>query len=739
MPFLPYNYLPGTIVNIVDGGLTSAFAPQDDAILVIGTAGQGVVNTPYQVTDRSVAAGQFGFSGSLEKAIEECAIYSDNIIAFRMGTSPMIVSGIGLDNTSGSATPGFSITFGDVEADSANQYAIWYAEGVLAVYENGEIVYSNETGASVDTSNIFISGNVAGNVGLTIGTGEDPSLSGAILVSNFSTLSGTSNQPAPTITQQPVDGTQLTGRQLYIALRKALDLLEGIVVKIIYAPDAVLDQPNVAFYNSTDSTTASNNPVTNPNAIDWLITTKDSFNNYMYQWASESVDSSGNVVTAYGGLTSTLEGALPAVIAASTLSAPSTVTLTAVAAGDPLSGTLKFQMGAAGAQVVVTLSNSTLANAVANITGAIEGGSVSGVTCAALSNVITITGTEDGTVAGANTFIVQNDLIDIQAGAAPGFASAAARQGAGFMEVNYGCTLGNFAAELSRIGPLVVAVIGTTGPVSTNLVNTRKWIGYLPTYNSNGDPVTHGAGLLGNPYLTGTTAQKMNSLCADYSNGFRAPGLYVTADGSYDGEIELDPNGNPIDAGAHLHVAADWCALSTGWAISYVSNIAGLVTGFLSSLDATSGLTNKQVKATQIWQPTPVQLDALTEAKISVLRFKGNNAQPALLHDLTAASDNSDYTNMIRVRCMGVVIQTLLNRANGYIGQSTLDGLTLTAMKTELDQDLVNLTTRGYCNHSNVTITSTAAQQKIGHATLSLTCNPADELIQLTANVGIGQ
>jgi hypothetical protein len=36
-------------------------------------------------------------------------------------------------------------------------------------------------------------------------------------------------------------------------------------------------------------------------------------------------------------------------------------------------------------------------------------------------------------------------------------------------------------------------------------------------------------------------------------------------------------------------------------------------------------------------------------------------------------------------------------------------------------------------------IQSTPAQQKIGHATLYLTCHPADELIQLTAHVAIGQ
>jgi len=76
------------IVNTLDGGLTASFAPQDDSILVIGTAGQGPINTPYQVTDRALAAQTFGFSGTLERAIEECATYSDNILAFRMGLPP---------------------------------------------------------------------------------------------------------------------------------------------------------------------------------------------------------------------------------------------------------------------------------------------------------------------------------------------------------------------------------------------------------------------------------------------------------------------------------------------------------------------------------------------------------------------------------------------------------------------------------------------------------------------------
>ena len=134
---------PGVIVNTLDGGLTAAFAPQDDSILVIGTAGQGVVNTPYQVTDRALAAKEFGFSGSLERGIEECASNSDNILAFRCGTKPMVLAGVGLDTTTGSATPGFDITFNDVTSDAGTRYQIWYSAGVLSVWKDGTLEYSN--------------------------------------------------------------------------------------------------------------------------------------------------------------------------------------------------------------------------------------------------------------------------------------------------------------------------------------------------------------------------------------------------------------------------------------------------------------------------------------------------------------------------------------------------------------------------------------------------------------------
>ena len=110
-----YNYLPGVIVNTLDGGLVAPSTPQDDSILIIATAGSGPTNTPYQVTDRQASFNLFGGLGSLSRAVEECATYSDNVTVFRFGATPMQLENVGNDTIVGSSTPGFAITFnGDV-------------------------------------------------------------------------------------------------------------------------------------------------------------------------------------------------------------------------------------------------------------------------------------------------------------------------------------------------------------------------------------------------------------------------------------------------------------------------------------------------------------------------------------------------------------------------------------------------------------------------------------------------
>jgi hypothetical protein len=86
-------------------------------------------------------------------------------------------------------------------------------------------------------------------------------------------------------------------------------------------------------------------------------------------------------------------------------------------------------------------------------------------------------------------------------------------------------------------------------------------------------------------------------------------------------------------------VTADLAIMSNPYASNYVQNISGTVAGFYSAIDPKSAIWNKGLQLTQITglRYTPTQLDALTFAKFNVLRYKGANKAPVLLHDRTAA------------------------------------------------------------------------------------------------------
>ncbi len=59
------------------------------------------------------------------------------------------------------------------------------------------------------------------------------------------------------------------------------------------------------------------------------------------------------------------------------------------------------------------------------------------------------------------------------------------------------------------------------------------------------------------------------------------------------------------------------------------------------------------------------------------------------------------------------------------------------AMKTALDKRLLDLQKRGDISRYSFQISTTSADQRIGHATIDVTFMPADELVQLTATIGI--
>ena len=299
------DYLPGVQVFTVDGGIVARRTPRTKSVLLIGTAGQGPSDTAYQVVDRADAAQIFGFNGTLVRGMEEVASYSDNIYLFRMGTKAGKVTGVGKDTGTGVVNAGFDIEIGERTEDAGSRYKVWYAAGILYVFKDDVLVWANDSSAGkvLDAGDVIVTGlGVAG--GLEIG--DDDTLAktpaGAIALDDLDTLTGSTDHPLPAFTA-PVTGLGLSGRQTYVALAKAFELLQIFQVQIVYCPNAVADQPNVAFYapvnaGSPTADEAKHDPTKSTDALGWLKTTIDSFNNKTFHWANETKDSEGATKTA---------------------------------------------------------------------------------------------------------------------------------------------------------------------------------------------------------------------------------------------------------------------------------------------------------------------------------------------------------------------------------------------------------------------------------------------------------
>ena len=341
-------------------------------------------------------------------------------------------------------------------------------------------------------------------------------------------------------------------------------------------------------------------------------------------------------------------------------------------------------------------------------------------------------------VLSLKTFHWASESVDSDGnGATPAtLASPTNRLAQGYHEVSFGYQLARFCAKQSEVLGGCLGFIGCSGPLAFNLTSIRDWVGFLPIYNSDGSVKTSGRGLLGISYMVGCTNAVLNSLCHDAAS-YRQPGFFQTTSGEYDGGSQLDRNQNRIDVGAYLHVVGETALIVNGYG-TYMTNIAGVVAGLHSALDPKSALTNKPLtSAVQLYKASLGQLDSLTFAKINMLRFKGPGQTPVLLHGLTSATVLSDYISLLRQDIKFLVTSKLFTVGDRFIGESSVDGLQLQAMQTALDAELMALQKAGYLQRYSFTVSTTEADQRIGHASIDVSFMPADELVQLNATVGI--
>lgn len=199
---------------------------------------------------------------------------------------PGTVQGTGTINVPTAA--GITVTLGQVDASANTRYKIWYLAGLLSIWLDSNLVYSNDPTINVNTGDSQVSGTATGGLPVNNAVTLNPdTLANAITLSAASSLTGTAVDLVPAYVA-PLTGIGLSGRALYVAQQNAMNLLQGFPVDMVVVPGALADQANVAFYVSATPTSAFNNPVTNADSLDWLWTGVDVAGNPIYQWATET-------------------------------------------------------------------------------------------------------------------------------------------------------------------------------------------------------------------------------------------------------------------------------------------------------------------------------------------------------------------------------------------------------------------------------------------------------------------
>jgi len=685
-----YPNLPGIQVYTIDRGLASRTVPKDKSVLICGTAGQGPQNDPFQVTDRAAAASTFGLNGSLIKAMEEVAANCDNVILYRIGTGPTYLNGVGAAQIG-------PITAVSQSVGGTCVYTGTFTGAATNALSGGSITVSGMTPSALN-----------GTFTCTASSAVALTLSNAAVTTAASGLTGMATYSGFNIECGSTNTDNSTDYQIWY---KAGILYVWFYGDLVFSNDAA----NGYSINTGDITITGN---------------------ILNLGLELGTGTSAQAVTTAQALTLTQAGALTGSTAA-----PAPVF---VLGADGTSLTLR-QTYVALAQALDLLMDFSV-DSVYCPDAFVDAPNVAyRMTAAGNTSVLDWLKTTSSST-GVKTYQWASESVDSNGTVATPMAgsitTAAARVAAGWHEVHFEYLLANFCYVQETIGQsgTCIGFIGTTGPNSFSLIDTRNWIGYLPQYSPvvTNEVITAGNGILGIPTIVGTVPSNLSVLCTDSSIG-RAGGLFATTVGEYDGIVVQDANGNNVDIGAYIHVFADQGVISNGYATNYCTNLAGYVAGIASALDEKSNLTNKPVNAVQLWKASFAQMDSLTWAGVNVLRFKGNGILPVMLHGFTIATDLSDYHNLLRQRIKGLVVDTIRVTADPYIGESSTDGLQLTAMQTALDSALTNLQKRGYISRYSFVVSVTQAEQRIGHANIYVNFYPADELVQLTATVGISR
>jgi hypothetical protein len=300
-----------------------------------------------------------------------------------------------------------------------------------------------------------------------------------------------------------------------------------------------------------------------------------------------------------------------------------------------------------------------------------------------------------------------------------------------FYEVNFAYQLASFCRDISVNTNECLGMIGVKPPADLSLKGISNWIGKAPTFtiNSGNQEVivgsaNNGSGLLGNKFMCGKV-------------GFRANvaygGFIATDDGTLGGTEIEDLGGEDIDIGKYLSVCGQWATIfnafdSTG--LGYITNIASVYAGYVTTLDSKSAPTNKVVDIARLpFRINNTKLDSLVGFGYV---FMKNATKGTVIADApTATRPSSDYRRLTTVRITKDVLDAVRLACDPFIGEATT-AAGQAGLQTAVEGVLAKLQKGGYISRYELSIVASPAERAAGLATIELTVVPAFELRRIT-------
>lgn len=233
-----FENLPGIFHIKNDGGLAPEAGAAAPRVLVIGTAAKGRGSTPYVVRTTSLAKAEFGTDGTLLRGMYEAKKQgAQEIVLFRIGATPAILTGVGGDESAGT---GYTITTIMEDDAAGSTYSIYYDDAtdrlVVTNVDDELVVYDNNPDDPIERYEVIVSGyrDNAGGGGPDIG-----SPSAMVLMEDVDAV-GTAYTAG-------TDGTDLSRMRMYEKLYEAYKLLIEYDFDVVVPMDVYLDD-----YNTVD-------------------------------------------------------------------------------------------------------------------------------------------------------------------------------------------------------------------------------------------------------------------------------------------------------------------------------------------------------------------------------------------------------------------------------------------------------------------------------------------------------